>query len=422
MKFYFESYGCTMNQGEAKLMEVLLSKSGHSIVEDIEESDALVLVTCTVIETTERKMLKRLAAFSETQKPVIVGGCMTTAQKDLILSSNPDAMLVVPDMIHDIGNVVKGFDVEFKREIINQEVNGLLDSVQPDTVDTIIPIASGCLGRCSYCITKLARGDLKSNPPDGLMEDIEKKLAEGYKEIRLSSQDNAAYGRDIGEDLPELIRKITGLSGEFRVRVGMMNPDNALPIMKELISVYRYPKVYKFLHVPFQSGSERILGIMNRQYTIDDFFKVIDGFREAFPDITISTDVIVGFPGEQDEDFEKSVKLVEKLKPDILNITRFSARPGTPAMEMKNKIHSRIAKDRSRALTALHTEISSKINKRYVGQQARILVTEQGTNNTMMGRMDNYKTVVLEENVSIGQFMDVEIIDSSPVYLKGKIV
>jgi tRNA A37 methylthiotransferase MiaB len=161
---------------------------------------------------------------------------------------------------------------------------------------------------------------------------------------------------------------------------------------------------------------------MNRQYTIEGFFQVINGFREAFPDITVSTDVIVGFPGEEDEDFVKSVKLVEKLKPDILNITRFSARPGTPAMDMDNKIHSRIAKDRSRLLTTVHTDISSEINRGYVGQDVHVLVTEYGTNNTMMGRMGNYKTVVLEENISIGEFVDVKIIDSSPVYLKGKIV
>lgn len=417
-----------MNQGEAKLMEDFLSNCGHRIVKDMEDSDALVLVTCTVIETTERKMLKRLAAFSDTGKPVIVGGCMTTAQKDLILSSNPEAVLVVPDSIRDIGDIVKGLEIEHKREIINQEVNDLSESVQPDipkimpNIDTIIPIASGCLGSCTYCITRIARGELQSQSPEILIKGIEKALAEGFKEIRLSSQDNAAYGREIGEDLPSLVDRITNLPGDFRVRVGMMNPDNALPIMDKLISVYQNPKVFKFLHVPFQSGSERILSIMNRQYSIDDFFEVIDGFRNVIPDITISTDVIVGFPGEEDEDFEMSVKLIEKLKPDILNITRFSARPGTPAMDFKNIIHSRTAKDRSRILTTLHTDISTRINHGYVGQKGRVLITEHGIKNTMMGRMDNYKTVVLEENVSIGQFMDVEIIDSSPVYLNAKIV
>jgi len=419
MRFYFESYGCTMNQGEARIMQDSLKKSGHSIVDDLDDSDALVLVTCTVIETTELKMMRRLKTFSKTGKPVVVAGCMATVQKDDILASNPNAILLAPQAIDYIGKIAEKLSQEepiIKKEIIETGTGF------KKTTDAIIPISSGCLGSCSYCITRIARGELRSCPPEFLIESMRKALGEGYKEIRLTSQDSAAYGADINHNLPSLLRKIETLDGEFRVRVGMMNPENVLPILRDVIEAYKDKRIYKFLHLPVQSGSERILKKMGRKYTLDEFFQVVKEFREAFPDITISTDIIVGFPGESEEDFLDSVELVKKLRPNILNITRFSPRPKTEAMNMEDKIPSRIAKERSRELTKIHEEISREINKEFADRKERILITEPGKNDTMMGRTDTYKPVVVEEEVQVGDFVDVEITEARDIYLKGRVL
>jgi MiaB-like tRNA modifying enzyme len=418
MKFYFESYGCTMNQGESKIMQDILVDRGHEITFDESQSDVLVLVTCTVIETTERKMWKRLRAFTDSGKLVVVAGCMTTVQFNEILRNSPDALILAPQLLKDIGKVA---DLLSQGEI-TPETSDVTSSDKKRSAEAIIPVSTGCLGICTYCITRLARGSLKSFNEDMVIKSIKNVVADGYKEIRLSSQDTAAYGVDINSNLADLLKKIVGLEGEFRVRVGMMNPQNALPILDDLIDAYKNDKIFKFLHIPVQSGSEKVLNRMGRNYSTSDFFHVVGRFREAIPNITISTDLIVGFPGEDDSDFDESVKLVKELKPNILNITRFSPRPNTEAIKMDNQIPSRIAKDRSRELTKLHFEISRKINETLVGDKSRILITEHGKNGTLMGRTDSYLPVIMEDNVDICDFVDVKITEAKDTYLKGKVL
>jgi MiaB-like tRNA modifying enzyme len=293
---------------------------------------------------------------------------------------------------------------------------------QMTSADAIIPISSGCLGSCTYCITKVARGNLQSHGPDVLIESMKKVLSDGFKEIRLTSQDTAAYGADIESSLADLLKMIGALKGDFRVRVGMMNPENVKPILSTLIDAFSDPRIYKFLHLPLQSGNETILKEMGRGYTVSDFLYVVDEFRRAFPSITLSTDVIVGFPGESDSDFKDTVDLIRILHPNILNITRFSPRPQTLAKDMENKIPSRIAKERSRELTRIHFDISKDINSTLVGNRERILVTERGKPGSMMGRTDSYLPVVVKENISLCQFVDVEITESKDTYLIGRLL
>ena len=419
VKFYFESYGCTMNQGEARVMEDILRAKGHSIVENQNDSDALVLVTCTVIETTELKMKKRLVQLSKTGKPVVVAGCMASVQKDEIMKENPNALVLPPKDFRNIDSVLNKLGTE---ELKPKGKEHVTPPTLNKTADAIIPISSGCLGSCTYCITRIARGELRSCPPEFVVKRAKKILREGYKEIRLSAQDTAAYGAEINSGLPTLLLKIQELEGDFRVRVGMMNPDNLMPILQDVIDAYKDSRIYKFLHVPVQSGSERMLLRMRRKYSIDGFFMVVEEFRKNFPDITISTDVIVGFPGENDDDFDQTVKLVKELRPNILNITRFSARPKTEAIEMEDKIPSRIAKDRSRELAKIHLDISRDINGTLVGRGEKILITEHGKNKTMMGRTNSYKPVVVEDDVKLCEFLDVKITEARDTYLLGKVL
>jgi MiaB-like tRNA modifying enzyme len=364
-------------------------------------------------------MKKRLMQFSKTGKPVVVAGCMASVQKDEIIAQNPNALVLPPEDFQNIDSFLDGLTLNESETKIKENV---IPSPLNKTADAIIPISSGCLGSCTYCITRIARGELRSCPPEFVEESASKILREGYKEIRLSAQDTAAYGADINSNLPRLLLKIQEIEGDFRVRVGMMNPDNLLPILWDVIEAYKDPRIYKFLHVPVQSGSEEILKKMGRKYSIDEFFMAIEEFRNNFPDITISTDVIVGFPGEDEEDFNQTVKLVKKLRPNILNITRFSARPKTEAMEMEDKIPSRIAKDRSRELAKMHLEISKDINNKLVGREEKILITEYGKNKTMMGRTNSYKPVVVENDVKLCEFLDVKITEARDTYLIGKVL
>ncbi len=396
MKLYVEAFGCTMNQGETEmLMEDYIAR-GHRRVHDPKQADIAIIGTCVVIGKTEERMKRRIAELDRSCNHLIITGCLTK-QKDEIQCISPGAEIVYHEDIPM--TTVDDYDA---------------------TIGTI-PISSGCTGDCAYCITNLVRGELRSRPVVDIHNRFKAMVSSGVKEIRLSCQDTASYGLDIGESLPTLIHHLLETGGEYRIRIGMMNPDTMLEIADDLIEVMEDEHIYRFIHIPLQSGENRILEMMNRRYTVRDFIGLVDRSREAFPDITISTDVIVGFPGESEEDFEKTIKIISRVKPDILNITRFSSRPGTEAAPMEGHVHSREKKKRSKKLTALHSDISRGKNKKYKGRHMRALVLEEGKDNSMVARTDNYKVVVLKGSSEdlLGKWIDVQILSSSEVYLLG---
>ena len=218
-----------------------------------------------------------------------------------------------------------------KEKINFQKKNKTLYPKYYNQIAAPISIAEGCRLSCSYCITSIARGSLKSYPINEIKKDIENALEQDCKEIQITAQDTAAYGLDFGKNLGELLTKISNINSEFRIRVGMMNPYHVKNNLDSILNGFDSSKIYKFLHLPVQSGDNEILKKMNRKYEIDDFYNIVKKFRKKYPEITISTDIIVGFPTENDEQFERSIKLVSKTKPDITNITRYSARPFTKA-------------------------------------------------------------------------------------------
>lgn len=409
MKVYFESYGCTMNKGEALIMEALVEGRGHSVVSTVADADIAVLVTCVVIESTERRMRKRIDTLRSAGKPVVVAGCMAS----VVSPSIEDVRLLEPRYLHHINDVIEGgtgpFTYESKASLPRRV----------DDLRGILSIAEGCRSRCTYCITRLARGKLKSYPLPDLLGTAGTLVSSGCKEILLTGQDTAAYGSDTNCSLPELIGGITSVPGDYRIRIGMMNPASVMPILNELREAYTNEKVYKFLHLPVQSGSDALLRKMGRGYAIGDFRAIVHAFRSRFPDLVLSTDVIVGFPTESEEHFLQTRDLLNEIRPDIINITRFSPRPGTPAYDMDGKVHGRIMKERSRLLTKLRIEIGKGVNEGYLGRKKTVLVTERGKNGTVIGRMDNYKPVVLGDGVPLGDRVDVQLVGYTPTYLWG---
>jgi MiaB/RimO family radical SAM methylthiotransferase len=206
------------------------------------------------------------------------------------------------------------------------------------------------------------------------------------------------------------------------MRVGMMNPFTALKNLDSIIQGFDNPKIYKFLHLPVQSGDNDILKKMDRKYYVEDFLKIIKKFRVNYPNITISTDIIVGFPTETEEQFQSTVNLLKKVKPDITNITRFSARPFTKAKSMDGRIKTEVVKQRSKILTELCNNISKENNEKHVGKKYSILITEKGKNNTLVGRTDDYKPVVIKEKTALGDLINAEITEAAPTYLVGSII
>jgi len=275
---------------------------------------------------------------------------------------------------------------------------------------------------CSYCITSIARGKLRSFPIDEIKENVCLAIKQGCKEIQLTAQDTSSYGLDTGQNLGDLLRNISEIKGDFKIRVGMMNPYTCAKNIDSIIEGFNDPKIYKFLHLPVQSGNNDILEKMNRKYKVNDFIKIINKFKKTYKDITISTDIIVGFPGEKDEQFKRSINLIKMVKPDITNVTRYSSRPYTKAKVMKGRINTEIAKERSRILSKIGRKISKDNNKRCIGRKYAVLITEKGKNNTYFGRTNNYKPVVIKNKTQIGRVLQVEIIDAETTFLLASII
>lgn len=405
-----ETYGCTMNQGEGLEFQRIISELGHEVVSDTDEAEIVVLNTCTVIKATENRMIRRLRELSKCGKEIIVTGCMAKVQPEVIAAAAPTSKIITFDRYHAFKSLFEGW---YGR--------GHSLPIPDSEITEIVPIAQGCLGGCTYCITRLARGRLKSIPQSIIVERCSRAIRRGCREILLTAQDTASYGLERGENLGQLIEKICKLDGNFMVRVGMMNPDSLLRILDDYRSAWKKENVYKFLHLPVQSGSDRILELMGRRYTASQFMSLVETFREEFPDMTLSTDVILGFPGEEEEDFEATVELIEKIRPNILNITRFSPRPGTPAYRMKGAQPGWKIKEWSRQLTKLRFDIADRINREYIGRIEKALVTEHGKDGDYICRTRNYWPVVIKEKVRLGDFVTVELIDSTPTHFFGRL-
>ncbi|MEM4727155.1 MAG: tRNA (N(6)-L-threonylcarbamoyladenosine(37)-C(2))-methylthiotransferase [Candidatus Bathyarchaeia archaeon] len=422
-RVYVEVYGCSANLADAEFISGLLVRSGHTPIASPMDADGFIILTCVVKTPTERKMIKRLRELSSKRVPMVVAGCMPKAERWLVDQAAPEASLIGPSDIHHAVEALEAALERRRLEFIDGEgfEKVLLPRLRRNPIIHIAPIASGCLGSCSYCIVKVARGHLHSYPADGVIEDARRALEEGCREIWVTAEDTAAY-RWRSYKLPQLIDGLSELEGRFYIRVGMMTPNQAKKILEDLIEAYRSEKVFKFLHLPVQSGDDEILRKMRRGYSVEEFREVVSSFREAFPSLSLSTDIIVGFPGETEEQFRESLRLIEEVKPDVLNISRFWPRPCTEAERMPGQIHGRETKRRSSIMRWVWERIFQERSREWVGWKGEVLVDERGKGETMIGRNYAYKPIALKGNVKLGDFIEVTVKDARIGYLIGEAV
>lgn len=421
-EIYFETYGCTANQNSSEIMRGLVRQAGLNITSNPETADLIIINSCIVKEPTETKIKQKVIDFLKQEKKVILAGCMPRLNKKRLQKSN----LYLLDTSHskDIINLIRDIQANQYDEDVylkqRNEVKALLPKVPFSKQIGITQISEGCLGNCTYCIVRLAKGKLFSYPKEKIIESIKNDLQSGCKEIWITSQDNASYGNEDDKFLlPELLNEVLALPGRFYVRVGMMNPNNVLKILPELIEIYKHPKMFKFLHIPIQSGSDKILKAMNRKYTISDVKKIILKFKKEIPNITIATDIIVGYPGETEKDFEKTMNLVQEIQPEILNRSNFGVRPGTPAEKLKSQfISPKIMTQRATQLMKLHLEICKSLQQSYLNKELKVLIDKKGFENTWLGRTENYKLIAVHsKNNLLGKTLNVKVKKLMPHYL-----
>jgi MiaB/RimO family radical SAM methylthiotransferase len=262
---------------------------------------------------------------------------------------------------------------------------------------------------------------LRSRRPREVVAAVRDAVAAGAAEIFLTAQDTGAYGKDLGHDLPGLIGQVNDVGGDFKVRIGMMNPFSVGDIVPQLAAALRLPRVYRFAHIPVQSGSDRILRLMNRPYSAEEYSALIGRLREGVPGITFSTDYITGFPTETDDDFCLTLDDLRRNRPLKVNITRFSSRPGTPAADLP-EVPGTVKKERSRALTALHHEITSAFMLAAAGSTRPVLVTEKGRPGTVVARDGSYNMVVLQEDLPLGTTVEAVISGAGTTYMIGRVL
>jgi len=415
-RVYSEVYGCSANVADYEIALGLLKKNGFKLVNDASQSDLNIIFTCTVKTPTLNRMIHRIRELTKLNKPLIVAGCMPKTEKGFIEKINPNTSMLGPNSIEKIVDVthdtIEGNRVKFLEDLKKPKV--CLPRVRRNPVIGIITISTGCLNTCSFCSVNIARGKLFSFPSGMIVEEVKQAINDGCKELYITSQDNSCYGRDIGTNLAELLGKICKINGKFFIRVGMMNPLHLRDVLNDLICVYQNKKIFKFLHLPLQSGSNKILKRMNRGYTVKDFKDIIKNFVKDIPSLTLSTDVIVGFPGETKKDFQMTVDLIKDVKPDIVNISKFGARPGTEAIGMK-QLPVNIINQRSKDLPSIVKKIQLKKNKKWVGWRGEVLIDEI-KNGGIFGRNFAYKPILLKYG-KLGEFKKVEITNVSSTSL-----
>lgn len=424
MKVYIETYGCALNVHDTIVMESYIAQKGYTLVSRIEDADVVIVNTCAVRLDTERKMEKRLREIYNKypDKKLVVAGCLAKARPYLIHKIAPNASMISPQSIHKISKVLEShsklvlFDGEKERSN--------LPAISNSRTIATIAVSEGCLSNCSFCITKIARRKVSSYPIYIIVETVKKLVEKGVREIRLTAQDMGVYGYDITgkKMLPELINSIVSqVEGKYYLRIGMMSPQHLSDMFDEIIPLYRDRHIFRFFHIPVQSGSDKVLRLMRREYTIDEYIELIKEIRRKIPDAYIATDIIVGHPGEDPEDFLQTIELVKLLRFDKVHIARYTYRPRTLAGKL-TQIPESEKKRRSSILARVVENIGLRKNSSFIGKTIEAIILDEGFNRrSLIARADNYRPIVISKDYNhlLGKKAPILITDYTFFDLRG---
>jgi threonylcarbamoyladenosine tRNA methylthiotransferase CDKAL1 len=424
MHVLVKSYGCSTNLADSEVLAGCLAKAGYELASSASEADVVIYNTCAVKGPTENRVIEALKRAHG--KKLIVAGCLPLINFERLCREVRFDGAVGPATGKKIADVVRR--VMAGEKVVDLDAGldakpGLsLPQLRSNPVISVLPVSYGCLGSCAYCCVVFARGLLRSCTVKEVTERVRKDLVAGAKEFWVTSQDMACYGRDVGTNLAALVKALGDVEGDFRVRVGMMTPNLVTDILDDLIEAFKNEKVFKFVHLPVQSGDDRVLKLMRRFYTVQDFREIVDAFRAAFPEITLATDVICGFPGETREAFANTLKLIGEVKPDIVNVSKFFARPRTAAAEMHSAVvEPAEIKRRSTEAAKLVKRVSLERNQHWVGWSGEVLVDEKGkVPGSWIGRNFAYKPVTLKSSADLlGKTLQVKVVKAFSTYLAG---
>ena len=434
-KAYVRSFGCQLNVSDGEKIKGQLKKMGYTFTEDEAEADLIILNTCAVRESAEDRVFGIVGSMKKLkeQKPSLligIAGCMTAQshiaekikksypQVDLVLGTS--AINALPKLLLE---ALRG--AKFSADITEyDDFSEVVEQVRDSSFKASVPIMFGCNNFCTYCIVPYVRGRERSRRPEDIIAEVRGLVAEGYKEIMLLGQNVNSYGNDLGGEMsfPQLLRQLDAIDGDFIIRFMSSHPKDA---SKELIdTIFDCKKVAKHLHLPVQSGSSDVLHRMNRRYTIEKYLEIVDYIRGKDPDFSLTTDLIVGFPNETDEEFRQTLDIVKKVRYDNIYSFIYSRRSGTKAAEMPDATSEEEKSRRMRELLEVQREVSTEHYKRFIGRTMRVLVDDVSKKKKgfLTGKSNEFIIVEFEGDSSlIGNFVDVEITDAMNWAVAGKI-
>ncbi len=428
---YVETYGCQQNEADSEKLRGMLAESGYAIVGSPEGADVVIMNTCAIREHAEQRVFGNLGALSHTKRrhmrqKIFLCGCMAgeDAVYQRVKKSYPyvDGVFSThhlwrfPELLHRVLTVGKRtFFVEDEAGSIAEGIPQLRDN----TLKAWVSIMYGCNNFCTYCIVPYVRGRERSRRPEDILAECRDVIAKGAREITLLGQNVNSYGKDldIEIDFSDLLRQIAAIPGDFLIRFMTSHPRDAGKKLFDTMAAE--PKIAKQLHLPFQSGSSRVLKAMNRHYDREKYLSLVEYAKSVMPDLVLTSDVIVGFPGETEEEFEETLSLIEKVRYDSLFTFIFSPRIGTPAAKMEDPTPKEEKNRRFDKLCALQNTISEEIHRTYVGKTFRCLVDGKDkdllTARTEGGRLVRFPG----EDSLIGNFICLTITDSGTWSLTG---
>ncbi|GGY15995.1 tRNA-2-methylthio-N(6)-dimethylallyladenosine synthase [Rhodanobacter panaciterrae] len=436
-KLFIKTHGCQMNEYDsAKMADVLKASHGMELTQDESEADVILINTCSIREKAQEKVFSQLGRWKQHKKdgkPVLigVGGCVASQEGEAIVKRAPYVDLVFgPQTLHRLPQLIEQQRASGKPQVDISfpeiEKFDRLPEPRAEGPTAFVSIMEGCSKYCSYCVVPYTRGEELSRPFDDVIVEVAQLAAQGVREVNLLGQNVNAYRGPTHDggiaDLAVLIHAIAQIDGIGRIRFTTSHP---LEFSDSLIEAYaNVPQLANYLHLPVQAGSDRILSAMKRGYTAIEFKQKIRKLRAVRPDICVSSDFIVGFPGETAEDFEKTMKLIDDIGFDQSFSFIFSSRPGTPAANLADETPAAEKHDRLMRLQAAINANAKKISQAMIGSVQRVLVEKPSTRDPseLMGRTENMRYVNFSGNHRlIGQFVDVEITEAMANSLRGRI-
>jgi len=434
MKYFnIQTYGCSANQNNSEILAGLLTQSKYQQTNSPQIADIIIINTCIVKQKTEDKIKRKIQDLSKKypKKILIITGCMPQTDEKQIKKLATNSILLGTKHFKEITQLIKDnqqsqLDKKQNQYLTNEkEEKVLLPKISLNKLISITQISEGCLGNCSYCKTKLAKGNLHSYPKEKIIKSIQSDIQNGAKEIWLTSQDCASYGLDKNPQyqLPSLLKEILNLKGNFKLRLGMSNPNHIYPILQELIEIYKSKKIYKFLHIPIQSADDKVLKDMNRKYKIKQVEEIIKKFKKEFPDITIATDIISGYPTETQQAHKNNLDFIKIYKPDVLNLSKFSSHKETSASRLK-QLPIRIINKRTTEIMKLHRQTTQENKQKFLDKIIKVFINKKLlTSSLYESRDENYNIILINSNDKfiLGKTLNVKIKQIGVHHMIGEI-